>query len=43
MVISFAKDYSKGADLSLIEQQVKAGDMTAVLLEYENDLKTPSK
>lgn len=42
MVIAFAKDYHKTANVGIIEQQIKNGDMTAVLEEYERDLKTPS-
>jgi hypothetical protein len=42
MVISFARDYDKSANLNVIEQQIKNGDMTSVLEEYERELRTPS-
>jgi ATP synthase regulation protein NCA2 len=42
MVIDFAKDYRKSANIDIIEMQIKDGDMTSVLEEYERELKTPS-
>ena len=45
MVVAFAKDHVNNADLDQIEleRQVRAGDLSAVLQEYENDIKKPGK
>lgn len=43
MVIQFAKDYNPSIDTALISRQVESGDLGAVLVEYEKDIKSPSK
>ncbi|KAJ3319968.1 Nuclear control of ATPase protein 2 [Boothiomyces sp. JEL0866] len=43
MVIQFARDYNPSVDTQLIAKQVESGDLGAVLLEYEKDIKSPIK
>ena len=45
MVVAFAKDHASSSNLdqSELERQVRAGDLSAVLQEYENDIKKPGK
>ena len=45
MVVAFAQDHSNSSNLdsTILEGQVRAGDLSAVLQEYENDIKKPGK
>lgn len=45
MVVAFAKDHASASNLDQfeLERQVRAGDLSSVLQEYETDIKTPGK
>ena len=45
MVVAFAEDHANLSHLvkEEIERQVRAGDLSAVLQEYESDIKKPGK
>jgi hypothetical protein len=41
MVIDFARDNSPQVDVRAISEQIRTGDMTSVLSEYEKEIKSP--
>jgi hypothetical protein len=41
MVIDFAHDNSPHVDVRAISEQIRSGDMTSVLFEYEKEIKSP--
>jgi nuclear-control-of-ATPase protein 2 len=43
MVIDFANDNNPSIDASEISRQIRSGDMTIVLQEYEKEIKSPGK
>ena len=42
MVLSFAQDSGIQVDNTLVVDQIRSGDISVVLQEYETDLKHPS-
>lgn len=41
MVVSLAKENSQNIDVESIAAQVRSGDLTLILQEYEREIKSP--